>query len=161
MGDRTPKSDFDPPYRQVKSDNPDKFDQETVAWQFCLLDWEHEHWGFNQLLPKQWRDLRNALAGLEGLTWSAIKQAVGGRGTSGGTNHHSLDVRQICARAYKRLEELKLEDIDAVFSLRINNILRIYGIRDGRVFRLLWYDCHHDNKNAVYLTKKFRKRSDS
>src|ERR1700677_3345199 len=158
MGDRTPKSSFNPAYRELSSDNPTSFDQETIAWQFHRLDWQHEHWGFNQLGSTQWRDLREALTDLEGLRWTDIKQAVGGRGTSGGTNHHSLDVRQLCARAYKRLEELKLEDIDVVFSLRAANALRIYGIRDGRVFRLLWYDCHHANKNAVYVTKKFKRK---
>jgi hypothetical protein len=154
---RTPKTEHSPPYRQVKSDNPDKFDQETISWQFCRLDWEHEHWGFNQLRSTDWRDLRNALASFEGMTWAQIKQSCGGKRT--GTNHHSLALSEICNRAYRRLEELKLEDSDTVFSLRLMSVVRLYGIRDGRVFRLLWYDCHHDNKNAVYQLKAVKKKS--
>jgi hypothetical protein len=158
MGDteRKPKAAFNPPSRQIKSEDPGKFDAETIAWQFFRLDWQHEHWGFNQLGPTHWRDLRDSLAHIEGLTWSELKQTFGGRGAGGGTNHHSLPTSELSSRAQKRLEELSLDDCDDVFSLRLNNTLRIYGIRDGRVFQILWYDRHHGSKNGVFLTKNVR-----
>jgi len=86
------------------------------------------------------------------MSWSELKQAAGGR--SSGTNNHSLPVDEFVKKAKKRLEELKLDDHDELFSLRLNNTLRLYGIRDGRVLRFVWHDPHHGTDNGAYPTKR-------
>jgi hypothetical protein len=126
---------------------------QTIAWHFHRIDWSHLQWGFRNLRPPDWRELLTHLVALEGLTWARLKEQCGGRGRGGGTNHHSLELDALCKGAQQRLIELNLDDSDVVFSLRLSNTLRLYGIRDGRVLRLLWYDAHHGTKNAVYITK--------
>jgi hypothetical protein len=151
---REPKSAIIPLTRQIRSDvNPESLETQTIAWHFHRIDWEHGQWGFRNLRPPHWRELLKHLVSLEGLTWAKLKEQCGGRGKSGGTNHHSLELDELCRDAQARLIELNLDDYDLIFSLRLSNTLRLYGIRDGRVLRLLWYDQHHGSKNAVYLTK--------
>lgn len=158
--DREPKSAVTPLTRQVRTDaDPEKLESQTLAWHFHRLDWEHLRWGFKQLGPTQWRDLLNHLISFEGLTWAKLKEQSGGRGKGGGTNHHTLDIGDLCRDAQNRLVDLRLDEYDGVFSLRLGNCLRLYGIRDDRVFRLLWWDCHHGSKHAVYLTKNVRKNA--
>ena len=45
---------------------------------------------------------------------------------------------------------MRQEDIAEIISLRINARTRLYGIRDERAFKMLWYDPRHDRaKTAV------------
>lgn len=60
-----------------------------------------------------------------------------------GKRHHSIKLDEICPEARSRLRELKLDDIEEVFSLRIGNKPRIIGIRAHTVLRLLWWDPEH------------------
>lgn len=148
---REPKSAVVPFSRKVRvAEDPDSLETQTISWHFHRLDWEHAQWGFKLLRPTQWRDLLSHLVSFEGLTWAEIKQQSGGR--SHGTNHHSLYVSDLCKDAQDRLLELRLEEYDVIFSLRLTNTLRIYGIRDGRVLRLIWWDQYHGTRNGVYIT---------
>jgi hypothetical protein len=152
--DREPRSAVIPLTRQVRAGgNPESLETQTIAWHFHRMDWEHTRWGFKNLRPPHWHELLIQLRSLEGLTWAKLKEQCGGRGQSGGTNHHSLEPDDLCKGAKDRLMELNLDDLDVIFSLRLSNTLRLYGIRDGRVLRLLWYDQYHGTRNAVYLTK--------
>lgn len=75
------------------------------------------------------------------MTWGELLKATGGR--TSGNNHHSISVDQLSQKAIGRLTELKLEDIDELFSLRLTGKIRLWGIKDGRVLKLLWYDEDH------------------
>lgn len=117
--------------------DPASFDVQTIAWQFHRLDDPHEYWGWTKLQPKHWREILQHLRSFEGLTWAKIQDQSGGR--KHGSNSHPLSIEELCKSAQQRLIELKLDDYDSIFSLRINNTLRLYGIRDGRVLKLVWH----------------------
>jgi hypothetical protein len=53
--------------------------------------------------------------------------------TKEGTHNHPLPVEGFVKKAIARLQQLKLDDISELFSLRLNNTLRLYGIRDERI----------------------------
>jgi hypothetical protein len=87
------------------------------------------------------------------MTWGELRGAAGGK--SSGTNHHSLPLDALSKSAQVRLSELSLDDVDAVFSLRLTGTIRVYGIKDGRVLRVLWYDKYHgDPEKAVCPARK-------
>jgi hypothetical protein len=113
------------------------------------MDTQHKDWGW-QLNPEVWAGILTSLKILEGLTWAELKAAAGGRRV--GTNHHSLTITQLNPTAQKRFAQLKLDEYDKVFSLRLANTVRLYGIRDGRVLRLLWRDPHHGSGRGVCPT---------
>lgn len=148
---RHPKAGAYPSTRQIKTcGDPDSLDAQTIAWHFHRLDWKHGVWGWEELKAPKWKAILQRLISFEGLTWASIKEAAGGK--KHGTNHHSLRISELNSTARKRIVELGLDEYDKVFSLRLANTIRIYGIRDGRVMRLIWYDSSHGTKNGVCPT---------
>src|SRR5205085_189688 len=134
---------------------PEAFEEsvnrQTPAWQFRTIDESHPDWGWKNLLPTDWRNVLGHLRAFEGMTWNDIQGAAGGR--SAGTNHHSLAITELVSRAQKRLTELGHDDVDEVFSLRLNNTVRIYGIKEERTLRIVWRDAHHGTKRGCCPTK--------
>jgi hypothetical protein len=47
-------------------------------------------------------------------------------------------------RVAKRLEEIKLDDFNALWELRLSGAARIWGVRKRDVFYPIWWDPHHD-----------------
>jgi hypothetical protein len=86
------------------------------------------------------------------MTWGALLATSGGR-SHGGNNHHSMPVTKLVASAQNRLSDIGFEEVDEIFSLRITNTLRIYGIREDRILRIIWRDPHHGNKRGCYPCK--------
>lgn len=122
--------------------NPESSDKHTIAWQFHRRDHDHGTWGWNQLDDGQFLRLVNEhLSSFETMTWAELAKAAGGR--RAGNNHHFIAVADCCKDAQKRLTELKLDDFDELFSLRLTGKWRLFGIRDGRVLRLIWCDQDH------------------
>jgi hypothetical protein len=137
--------------------NPERFDSETLAWNFHRLDRDHVDWGWDNLKAGLWRQLLTHLVALEGLKWGELQSAAGGK--RHGSNHHPVPVADLASPATKRLAEIHLDDFSTVFSLRLSSTLRVYGIRDGRVLKLVWYDPHHGTHKGVCPTKGLIKKS--
>jgi hypothetical protein len=151
---REVRANYQPQAKEVRTkENPDSTDQLTPAWQFHRCDQDHDLWGWEKLSEKEFiKIIRDHLHSFENMTWNTIKQASGGRAS--GTNSHPLSIEGFAKNAIKRLQELKLDDISELFSLRLNNTLRLYGIKDGRVLRFIWHDPHHGTKSGAYPTSK-------
>ena len=97
--------------------------------------------GGTDILPK--------LRDFESMTWAEIMRAAGGRAR--GSNSHFVEVRNLTGHAKQRLAEIGQDDVSELFSLRLSATVRIYGIRDRRALKLLWYDPHHGaNARAGY-----------
>lgn len=120
---------------------PESFDRQTPLWQFHRCDMDHGTWGWSTLDSSEFLKVLQFLRGIETMTWAEIMRAAGGR--SHGNNHHSIPVDGLCKEARQRLIELQLDEFDEVFSLRVDARKRIFGIRDGRVLRIIWHDPNH------------------
>lgn len=77
----------------------------------------------------------------ENSTWETIEKEQHDRGR---TKHHSIMISALTPKAQRRLKELKMEDVDEVFSLRLNNKIRIIGIRRFSFLDILWIDLNHE-----------------
>lgn len=153
---RDPKVKEHPSYRQpTHQKSPESFDQKQIRFRFDLLDFDHSFWGWNNLSKEQFIDVLKFLQSFEKQTWAEVKQTSGGR--SKGTNHHSLEISEFYKRARDRITELKLDRFigDTLFSIRINNCTRIYGLREEEFCRIIWHDPHHGNPIfGAYPTKQ-------
>jgi hypothetical protein len=78
-------------------------------------------------------EIDGKLASFETMTWQAIKQA----------ESHSIAVDAIAKEARDRLAEIRQEDIDEIFSLRVSGKQRIWGILDRNRLKILWWDPEH------------------
>lgn len=122
---------------------PESADRLSPAWQFHKRDVSHAEWGWGKLSHVQFCDLlHNQLCNFETMTWGEIFKAVGDKGS--GNMHHNISVDACVKLARERLAELHLDDVDEIFSLRLNNKTRLWGIKEGRVLRFIWYDAKHE-----------------
>ena len=95
-----------------------------------------------------WSNIFPKLRDFESMTWAEILRASGGR--SSGNNNHPVKTALLSQSAKSRLADLQQDDAEELFSLRLSGTERIYGIRDRRALKLLWYDRYHgDNSRAV------------
>lgn len=126
--------------------NPLSYETENPSWSFKRISKEYM-WLFNSedLLShnNNIADPKCVLAKLssfEGLTWREIKVQTHDRGRS--SNHFIEDLSKLCKPAQKRLKDLKIDG--NLFSLRLENTTRIFGILESKTLEILWYDTKHE-----------------
>lgn len=116
-------------------ENPDNNNSLSLSWQFNLIDIDCP-WCFKQISDDYfWSYLFCKLKFIESRTWGEI---IGDC-----ENNHYIPKNEIIKEASKRLEIRKLDDNDELFTLRLDGKKRIWGIRDGRVFKIIWWDREH------------------
>jgi len=131
-GDRQPRT----------KENPESHNREKIAWQLRIADLDGP-WGWNKLDSSTWwKEIHPKLRDYESMTWGEILSASGGRAR--GNNSHLVPIEELCKDAQRRLTELKQDDISDLFSLRLKGKARLWGIPDGRVLRVIWYDPEHE-----------------
>lgn len=116
----------------VKSQNP--------AWQISIMDFGGD-WGWHTLTLEQLKDIHDKLRSFESMTWGEIETK---RTKGGSQQNHIMSVSRICKEAQERLAEIELDDTDALYSLRLSQTNRVWGIRQGDgVLKILWWDPEH------------------
>ena len=86
--------------------------------------------------------IHEKLKHFETMTWAEISKATGGRTV--GNNSHFVSVDDITSEAQKRLKTLGHKDVSEIYSLRLTGRQRVWGIRAGRVLKVLWWDPNHE-----------------
>jgi hypothetical protein len=89
-----------------------------------------------------WKDLPHAdvhgilqqLSSAEGMSW-----AEHGRHGS-----HNVEIFKLAPEARGRLKQLRLDDLEALYSLRLTGKNRVWGVRDHHILRVMWWDPDHD-----------------
>jgi len=80
--------------------------------------------------------LLDRLQQLETMTWAEIVKNK--------KKNHAVRVDRLCSAARRRLTDLRQEDVDELFSIgNLGSTLRLWGIRDRNVFKVLWFDPDH------------------
>ncbi|MCY3986066.1 MAG: hypothetical protein OXF23_03365 [Candidatus Dadabacteria bacterium] len=118
---------------------PSSVNSKNFRWNTENADLEGEYgWSkielkalLNEVIPR--------LQKYETMTWGEIE----------GKESHFIDVDNCSKEAQKRLKEIKLDDVEQLFSLRIGSRKRIFGWRKEAIFYVLWWDPDH----KIYLSK--------
>lgn len=129
--------------------DPESYKKQTPVWRFSMFDWDGP-WGISALAKKDLRKhFEKHLANLESMTWASIESATGGK--SHGTNSHDLPIEKFTKVARQRLAAKGIES-DTIFSLRLENTVRVYGVRSGACLRIVLFDPFHfeGSKEAAY-----------
>ena len=103
-----------------------------VCWRFSSMDMGGP-FSFANVGGKTWKMLLARMKEWERMTWDELA----------GRRDHAIEVASLSPEAQRRLQEIGMDDIDEVFSLHLDGRRRLIGIRDERVFRLLWWDPEH------------------
>jgi len=90
-----------------------------------------------------WSDIYSKIRHFEITSWHTIERELFGK-RKRKTKHHNVSVSDIIPEAQKRLEKLRRDDIDELFSIRFDGKLRIWGIRKYSYLQVLWFDFYHE-----------------
>ncbi|MFN7961086.1 MAG: hypothetical protein U0002_07425 [Thermoanaerobaculia bacterium] len=112
------------------------YDSQSPAWRLSHLD-DDGPFGWTHLDQDEVQTIRARLVALESQTWHEIL-------VRDKRNNHSIAVEDLDRRARKRLQELKLDDLDAVVSIRVSAKQRLFGFRRQNAFHALWWDPDHE-----------------
>ena len=127
--------DPSPKKRPVSPAGVESWDSQTPVWRVGFMDLDGP-WSWKCVEPGMWWDtIFLRLRAFESMNWSEIIRNTGS---------HNVQVNKLIYEARKRLEDINQDDIDALFSLRLSNKQRIWGIRNNRTLRLLWWDPKHE-----------------
>lgn len=119
-GSRTPRIDILP------SDHTPEFKAEQ-------MDLEGP-WGWNKFDPLCMQELMQRIFEAQKITW----QEIGRNGS------HPLAVSKLIPLAQKRLMQIEKDDMDELYSFRISGQKRVWGIQEGKIFWILWWDPKHE-----------------
>lgn len=127
------------------SKSVDEHKNKRISWAISTFDFKGP-WGIKALQSSKWtKHLTEHISSYETMTWDEILKASGGRGIGRGNNNHEISIESLSKQAKDRLTKLsQFEDIDTIFSLRLEGVIRIYGIRDDNIFKILWFDPWHN-----------------
>lgn len=92
--------------------------------------------GWHTVDEKTLHDIRGKLAAFETRTLNEIFIASK-------KQNHAVPVKGLCSDAQKRLEELRLLDVDEVYCLHLSGTERVWGFLIQNVLNLLWWDPEH------------------
>jgi hypothetical protein len=90
-------------------------------------------WGWDHFDPSQIRTVFQKIFESQKLTWQDLRN----------NGSHLVDRTDLCPDAQKRLVQIQKEDLDQLFSLRLTGRQRIWGIKEGNILWLLWWDPDH------------------
>lgn len=136
MGEKSkrPTSKYRPKPSKVPTSEPVSTSRDTVHWSFALFDGSIE-WHTHGYKEETFRQVAEHMRGYEGMTWGEIENKR--------KHNHPVPVGGLIPRAQARLREINQDDIDELWRFRFGGQLRIWGIRDGRLFKVLWWDPQH------------------
>jgi len=136
---KIPKSKLAPVGKSVRlgPTDPERANEQTPVWSIALFDGEGP-WGRSKIDDEAhlWAEIYPKLRAYESMTWNEILQNK--------KRDHAVAIDGLIKAARDRLALLRLDDLDELFRFRLGGTMRIWGIRDGRVFKLLWWDPDHE-----------------
>lgn len=114
---------------------PTSYYSERPSWRISQIEMM-DPFGWHRIDPTSALYVREKLSQFESMTWSEIL-------IDAKKQNHSISVSDLCKAARDRLEAIQQEDVDELVSLRLSGRERVWGILEGGVLRLLWWDPEH------------------
>ena len=116
--------------------------EKPPVWAFSKSDFDHSKWGLetnsNQILR-----ITKKLKDFEGMTWRQILGDTSGRKSA--PKNCEKNVTQIISEAQERFKQLNLyHEHDSIYSLTIDGATRLWGVRTGNIFYVVWIDTQHE-----------------
>jgi hypothetical protein len=135
------EAEFTPhPQKQPKTEPSFDPEKELVQWTFEVFD-HNLDWRKDKSVHAGFCEIGDQLKSYSQRTWGEIRLSH--------KRDHPIPCDQLCPRAQGRLRDLKLDDIDELWRFRFSNTRRLWGIKDGRLMKVVWWDPDHE----VYPTQ--------
>lgn len=112
-----------------------------IAWRFSKADMGGPY-HCNNFSYSDHQQLWVRLRSFEGMNSAQLKDAG---------SLHDIPTNELTPDAKKRLEELNLDDLEIIYSFKIDGPCRLWCMRYENIFCVLWWDRNH---GAYYVPKK-------
>lgn len=135
-GPKEAASAFIPPGAKVPRVDPNKLSSSSnqrPAWRFGCIDMGGR-WGWHLAAPDARQNVYEKLRTLEVTHWYDLDRS----------GSHSVARDRLIRDAQRRLETLKRDDEDEIYSLRLSGKERVWGFRRQNVLEILWWDPNHE-----------------
>lgn len=88
-----------------------------------------------------WTEIFEKFKLIETKKWHELEKETFGKNQK--SKNHWVDVEDLIKPARVRLHELKMDDQERLYSMRLTATQRVWGIRMQNYYRLLWFDFDH------------------
>lgn len=112
----------------------------TFTWRVRDIDY-HGAWGWGKVTACLLFKIINRLHDYEGMSWGELLK---------GSHNHAMDIAKINTKAKARLQKTKFPGAGVLHQLNFGKKERIWGVREGAIFHVLWWDQDH----TVYKTQR-------
>lgn len=120
------------------TENPDSWLSKRPSWRFEKVD---KGFDWNLFSANNLSEILEKLVDFERMTWGDVLKKTHDNGKS---SNHFISPDKMIKKAQDRLNQLNLNEFsENIFSLRLNNINRLFGILTDGIFYILWYDNDH------------------
>lgn len=151
-----------PKIKQAPSSNkvkvavdPDSYLKQKSVWRFSDFDWDGG-WGLatcREKITNIQSHIQDHLSAFETMTWGEVLKASGGRGEGKGNNSHPISVEKFKSEVRERLKDKNIT-AEELFSLRLDQGTRLYGVRENNCLRIVIFDPNHkDRAKCAYEIK--------
>lgn len=107
----------------------------NIAWRISRMEM-CDPFGWHELDAQMLHYIREKLSNFESMTLNEI--FVKHR-----KQNHGVPIKGLRREAIRRLADLRLDDIDELYTLHLSGKERIWGILNHNVLTLLWWDPTH------------------
>lgn len=90
-------------------------------------------WGWHKFEASHLQDFLQKIFHSQKLTWQNLREH----------GSHLVDIVSLHTDAQKRLQHLEKDGLDQLYSLRLSGKKRAWGIKEGNILWLLWWDPDH------------------
>lgn len=90
-------------------------------------------WGWDHFDTSEIQEVFQKIFETQKLTWHDLRN----------NGSHFVDRVALSSEAQKRLVQIKNDDLDQLFSLRLTGRKRIWGIKEQNIIWILWWDPQH------------------
>ena len=135
MSKPNPTSRFHPDPKKLPRHLETYSDEKRVFWSFALYDPEIM-FPSGSSPEMNFCNVGRFIKATEQRTWADIEHNR--------DRDHPIDRDKLAKFARDRLTELQIDDYDIFWSIHFNGKCRLWGIREGSLFQILWLDPNHE-----------------
>jgi len=108
-----------------------------ISWCFSRMDvGEEARWSVKKVdLNYFWESMFEKIKNYESQTIAELNMLQ---------HNRNMPITGLCREAQNRLIELKQDDIDEIYHIEFDGMKRLWGIFDGSIFRIVWWDPDHE-----------------
>ncbi|HLV95230.1 MAG TPA: hypothetical protein VKS44_08580 [Candidatus Acidoferrales bacterium] len=122
-------------FSRVPHPNPVDWWAFHLAWRISRMEF-CDPFGWHTVDKETLENIRSKLAEFEKRTLNEI--FVASR-----KQNHGVPIKGLCSEAQKRLDELRLPDVEQLYCLRLSGTQRVWGFLTQNVLNLIWWDKDH------------------